>query len=575
MAIIYPTGFDIFGVPSLPEDTSLSSAGTSTRDHTENHADLGNAVMALQVNAAPIAHDHSDAVSENALWPTPQLLQINTHQQPDTDLSVVGLHHTLGYGATQAAAGNHSHDYEGPSIYNKPWVICQSTTRPTDPVPAEMIYELDTNCVRAWTAFPNNVLVGSTKIGVNYTYNFDTNNNATFMDPAVFAQTYQIGGSPTFGHMGCPEAHSCEWDFGDEGNCSCVAQSVAEGATVTASDDQVLTFTTGTKIMDGRDEDSREFRFWHWEEEEEPSPTNDVYLRMSADGRSYVRFCLYDAGCFISVTNSNAWWPGEVFLGGVHTGDVFHPSTTWTAKAIGAVYTLYANGVRVLSAVDYENIANVGAGFRGWGIGMSAADSRPWHGHSHQLLPANFTSVNIQDAYATYTAHYATEFIWQLLPVAMMPHIRAEAHFEQVVLHGPKGCVIGFDTILEDWTVTGSGFTNLAESQTDFTIKEAGHYHVHMSVPWDFADHDFDQTGLGISVNNQDVGRKSVCFRRGNGFAPGYPQTHDLFFSYYFAQGDVVRVWAQHNASRDQHLFHHNIPPNVFSAWITYDFIGP
>lgn len=40
---------------------------------------------------------------------TPELAQVNTHQLPDTDTATTALHHTLGTGANQAAAGNHSH----------------------------------------------------------------------------------------------------------------------------------------------------------------------------------------------------------------------------------------------------------------------------------------------------------------------------------------------------------------------------------------------------------------------------------------------------------------------------------
>jgi len=43
-----------------------------------------------------------------------QLAQANTHQSPDTDSAAGSLHHTVGTGANQAAAGNHnSHVYSG------------------------------------------------------------------------------------------------------------------------------------------------------------------------------------------------------------------------------------------------------------------------------------------------------------------------------------------------------------------------------------------------------------------------------------------------------------------------------
>src|SRR5579859_3830704 len=37
------------------------------------------------------------------------LTQANTHASPDTDTATTSLHHTIGGGATQAAAGNHTH----------------------------------------------------------------------------------------------------------------------------------------------------------------------------------------------------------------------------------------------------------------------------------------------------------------------------------------------------------------------------------------------------------------------------------------------------------------------------------
>jgi hypothetical protein len=39
-----------------------------------------------------------------------QLAQANTHQSPDTDSAAGSLHHTIGTGANQAAAGNHIHN---------------------------------------------------------------------------------------------------------------------------------------------------------------------------------------------------------------------------------------------------------------------------------------------------------------------------------------------------------------------------------------------------------------------------------------------------------------------------------
>lgn len=52
---------------------------------------------------ADAVHDHS-ASAEGG-----KLTQANTHESPDTDAATTSLHHTIGTGATQAAAGNHVH----------------------------------------------------------------------------------------------------------------------------------------------------------------------------------------------------------------------------------------------------------------------------------------------------------------------------------------------------------------------------------------------------------------------------------------------------------------------------------
>jgi hypothetical protein len=53
-------------------------------------------------------HDHSGATGH-----APKLSQANTHQSADTDSATGAIHHTLGTGATQAAAGNHQHETFG------------------------------------------------------------------------------------------------------------------------------------------------------------------------------------------------------------------------------------------------------------------------------------------------------------------------------------------------------------------------------------------------------------------------------------------------------------------------------
>lgn len=64
-----------------------------------------------------VAHNHDGG-------DTIQLAQANTHESPDTDTGTSSLHHTIGAGATQAAAGNHAvHTPAGiAAIPNDGWV---------------------------------------------------------------------------------------------------------------------------------------------------------------------------------------------------------------------------------------------------------------------------------------------------------------------------------------------------------------------------------------------------------------------------------------------------------------------
>ena len=49
----YPDSPDLFLEPTLPEETPLSGAGPGgTRNHTEHHRDLGDAIEAIEVTAS-------------------------------------------------------------------------------------------------------------------------------------------------------------------------------------------------------------------------------------------------------------------------------------------------------------------------------------------------------------------------------------------------------------------------------------------------------------------------------------------------------------------------------------------
>lgn len=105
MATEFPTSNDVFTEPSSPGSTALSSAGTGSRNHTQHHRDYGDAIEAMQAQATRLAHSHDGSTARHGS----KLAQAVTHETPDTDALTTSLHHTLGTGNTQAAAGNHTH----------------------------------------------------------------------------------------------------------------------------------------------------------------------------------------------------------------------------------------------------------------------------------------------------------------------------------------------------------------------------------------------------------------------------------------------------------------------------------
>jgi hypothetical protein len=102
----------------------------------------------VMTNAALKSHSHSGGAD------SPKLAQVVTHESPDTD-TATGIHHTIGTGANQAAAGNHIHDYNSDRITNKPYALCTSTTRPPSPYTGLHCFEIDTNRERIWCQLPD------------------------------------------------------------------------------------------------------------------------------------------------------------------------------------------------------------------------------------------------------------------------------------------------------------------------------------------------------------------------------------------------------------------------------------
>ncbi len=185
MATSYPDSSDVFTEPTEPEGTPLSEAGTGTRNHYEHHRDLGDAVEAIEANAVLVDHDHNGTSDRHH---GVKLVQANTHQSADTDGSALAIHHTLGRGALQAAPGNHVHSYN--DLLDRPYIVCTSTTRPTNPFIGMQIYETDTNTVRVWATFPTN----PDATGITF---FDEFNREDLED-VLWSLHYHFGGRGIF-----------------------------------------------------------------------------------------------------------------------------------------------------------------------------------------------------------------------------------------------------------------------------------------------------------------------------------------------------------------------------------------
>lgn len=104
MPTSFPGSDDSFTEPAAPSSTPLDDDGGSGRIMVDNHEDLGDAIMAMQAQATLLTHTHSGSGRNGS-----KLTQARTHETPDTDSGSSSLHHTIGTGANQGAAGNHTH----------------------------------------------------------------------------------------------------------------------------------------------------------------------------------------------------------------------------------------------------------------------------------------------------------------------------------------------------------------------------------------------------------------------------------------------------------------------------------
>lgn len=519
MSTLYPGGTDSYNEPAFPGLTPLASSGTGTRPHTDHHRDLGDAIEALEVYASQRQHNHSGDAAD----PTkgPKLLQANTHQSPDTDVATGSLHHTLGLGPTQAAAGNHIHDYTGNTITNKPIEICTSTGRPV-PFPGKMIWEKDTNRMRVWAQFPGQ----DTAISGLFSTDSFTRTSTANLDPTLWNQTYTPFTDGLHGKMATPDGNAASWIKQGSAANRCIARRVNAADQHTNSFDQVITFNTNTHVQD-----------WSNANPDNPN-TNDAYFRMSDDGQHYVRAALTwwkGSSGTVMLTYTNTGPAGEQLLGQL-PAQSNTPNILWQMRLVGSRFEVWM-GIEFIGAIN-DNTGVVNTGYKGWGIGMQAGD-----GGFEQSLPNEISEVTIADA-----VYYTSSSIWQLLPVGDVPRVGLGTTHAQSI--NPTGSVIEWDHVEED----NFGFYNPA-LKTAVVVTEPGIYFVHASIVWStnlLGDH----CASVIMLNDQPTPHMHWEFVRGFDFTPGFSQTVDVSAYLRLDGGDRVGVAAAHNGAASQFTGH-------------------
>ncbi|ASZ74690.1 hypothetical protein KHO57_gp214 [Mycobacterium phage Phabba] len=510
MSILYPgtpeaPAFDTFHVPTLPEDTPLSQAGPGNdRNLTESIDDLGDAVEQLERGASYRDHDHSGDGTH--IRKGSKLKAVNTHEDVLVD-APGAIHRTVGPGAQQAAAGNHTHDYNGDSILNVPFKICTSTTRPGSPVEGMVIYERDTKAFRQWALFANNVVVD----GLNVLYEFDTASTLT-----VGGGGWTVGYSlnDTKGKMVTP-AGSLVWiDAGNERNRAWARRTGSDP--VTQTDDQVFTWKTGNTTI----EETLLFT---------ESASNDWYFRVSADEQSYLRLIVGNDWVALNWTTTGR--AGEKELGRLGNINTDVPNTEWRAQMAGRDFQIFRAGELLGTIKDTNGVTAKGANFRGYMIGMEAGV----RGFG-QTTPGEILWWRVQDL-----RYYASTNRWTLLPLGATPVTRLRQSKTQKLYS--TGTILEFAEELED----NFGYFDKNVNQSNITIKEPGMYRVEAALQWDpqFAP---DQAHVVVLVNGVETTVRDSKFIRGSGFTPGFSQTLSLAAPIRLAANDVVSIKAFYTA---------------------------
>lgn len=469
MSTNYPGSPDTFNEPSQPESTPLNQGGNQTapsRNHFEHHRDLGDAVEALQNYAALRSHDHSGTSDDRIKGG--KLAQANTHQNADTDTSATAIHHTIGTGANQAAAGNHTHTYPTGSTYyssgigNAPWVACTSSTRPVGVPRGTVIYETDTNRVRVWAQFSaDNVTI----LGINSTDTFD---RTDLNSMGSGWQTVYTPGSA--GKMGT-NGNQLVWTDSGTDPARAVARRIDPTDAVTLTDNQIMTWRVETDL-----ETSLPFT-------NSTTASNDMYFRMSADGTSYLRLVFtYDqwARGRISLYATKTGPGGEQELGSM-AANTSMTDVYWVVELVDRTVTVrwgpsLDGATFVAGQISFpDGVANKGSSYRGWGIGMVAGNREGLAGlATGQVSPASLSMVNIQDS-VTRTG----QEIWQLLPVANVPTVRLAQEKNQSI--EPSGSLIEWNVELED---NFAYFNPSNATNTKIKVSDAGVFHFDIGIQW-------------------------------------------------------------------------------------------
>lgn len=521
---------DVFTVPSTPESTPLSQAGSSNRDHPEMHADVGLALEKLEKWAAIKTHDHSGDATSPASGP--QLEQANTHQNADTDASPQAIHHTLagplGGSPLQASPGNHTHYYG--DLLQTPMTICTSVSRPTQPFLGQQIYETDTNRARVWGQFSNNVITQGL-----YSVDYFNQSNSSSLD-SNWKQTYGLTPSAANGIMATPDGQSCSWTAGSSNVANwCIALRSNPADATTTTDDQVVTYQTAQNLV-------------QWEAFAGYA-TNDVYLRVAPDLSSYVRFAVavnfitvyYTVNGpaneqqlgqfgwpFESATQTNAsgsTWLTNLSVSGSDMQTVI-AGATLSFVAQGRSFQAQVNGQTVATFNDAAAVTAMGPANRGWGFGMHAPQAILFG----QLTPANLKYVGISDY-----IRYASVNRWSLLSSAQTPClIMSQQKTRQNF--ATTGTNLTFDTV----TVDNFGMYS-PNSPSQIRIQESGLYHIDASSQWDPAVVP-NIAGIVVMLNGQRTGLQTQQWLQWNNMQPGFSQTVAVTGKMRLAVNDILTI---------------------------------